>query len=374
MRLNSAYGLLLAGRGEAKPEPVVFCRYPKDWLAMTAQPKTDARPAGRKPVKRFAAGLLFACTLGAASDARQFTALNDVRDRQTATVTTVAFAGRTGTQPIENAPEVCHLLNRNFLSMGRTAAHPCSLPLPMNAAFSRPAWTKVDPAEKLDVVKSWAFWQVWALRATATSIQVSPDASVSALVRRMAERWSGGPITGEIVWPPPAREVQEFIAAGWAIYGARVIDMIESGAFRMETARFDYNADGMPDQVYRLTRLNFGLSNQTIEGRPTAEVCSPGQPSEPALESGIYVSDQTDPLLHRSLVTAARLNVYDMFFFKGRPYSVSRGHHDSLPQLGWLSVNSPTSYVYSMRDVPPGQKPGIGFENLCEFNPHDLRP
>jgi len=320
---------------------------------------------------------LYAGAINAAPAARPFLKPDDQWDQTTASVETFYYPSMRNVAPLDSkAPLVCHKLQDEFTRGGRVPANPCSMPLPRDdAAFVRPVWTNLDPMAHLDLVKSWAFWQFWAIRSPGSTLENSPDPQVREFIRLMSER-GRRPNMRDPTEPfrDPPVDVSEFIEAGWNIYGERVLAMINRGDFQVQVTTLDYNSDRRPDHLYRMTRLAFGFNREPMEGRPTVQACSRSLPSDLRFAAGLYVSEKADDRLHRSSIARGRLQPYDVFFFDGELHSISRGMGDGAPDIGWISKNRPSSYL-PWFDRSGGERPGrgLGLADLCQFNLKDVR-
>jgi hypothetical protein len=243
--------------------------------------------------------------------------------------------------------------------------NPCTIPLPPNDTdFGRPVWTRIEPQTQIALIKSWAFWQFWVTR-TVGPLDGSPDPRVRDLLRQMIERWKKYPDqNGASVLSDPPVNISEFSEAAWRIYGARVLEIIANNDFEIETTMMDINTDGVPDRLYRLTRLGFGGWGESMEARPSLEACARALPSDPKYASGIYVSESDNPQVNRTLIALGRLGEYDMFSFQGAPYSVRRWDYG----IGVVSKLSATRYLpwFEPESSSPNYSArGVGVESYC---------
>ena len=326
-------------------------------------------------------GLVVITNSRAATAVSPFLRPDDYRDQTTALVQTMDIVDRRRIMPIgPGSPLVCKRLGSQFTTL-RVAANPCALQLPSgDKDFSRPSWTKLDPQTNFNLVKSWAFWQFWAVRAPNATLENSPDAQIRALVSKMSQQWrtpnTRDPDPMYPVRNPPA-DVAEFIEAGWQIYGTQVLAIIARGEFEIDKAVFDFNNDGKPDQVYRLTRLSFGFNREPIDRRPTLQACHRSSSDDPKFTMGFFISENDDPKLSRSVIENERLRIYDTFIFQDKAHSVSRPlDQDKTSDIGWVSRNDPTTYLpTSIRSsVPDSGQPGVTLASVCQFNLSGVQP
>ena len=293
-------------------------------------------------------GVLVSATFGAPgataiSSRSPFLDPKDDRDTITARARMRQYEGPRQLRSLNrNGHPICQRLNEEYVKHARLPTNPCTIPLPTAGGdFERPVWTPLEPADHIALIKSWAFWQFWVVRSVGP-IDGSPDPQVQELLRQMAERWRKNPnqSASEVLADPPVN-ITEFSEAGWYLYGARVLAMIANNDFQIEAMMVDINADGKPDRLYRMTRLDFGVWREPIEARPMLQACSRSAASDPRFTSGIYVSEIENPQVNRTLIALGRLGQYDVFFFQHEPYSVSRWDYG----IGTISKLRPSRYL-----------------------------
>jgi hypothetical protein len=253
---------------------------------------------------------------------------------------------------------LCDKLNRHYASLGRAPSQMCTISLPRDREFRTPAWRPLDPNAHIGTVKEGFFWQFLAQQVRDEGYY-NPEHR--AFIQDLRNAWpesSGPPFFSNI----PKEVDPALIERAWRLFGGPVRQMIEAGALRLETARFDLNFDGVPEPVYRMSSLVFEAPRgpaDPVQIRARIWSCDVASGRDEDHPYAIFVRHADAPAISNGgpevWAEGTRRQIghlNDAFWYRGRPY------------LAWIL---PGQSEFVVDESEPGAGHGFRASTVCQM-------
>jgi hypothetical protein len=159
---------------------------------------------------------------------------------------------------VDNGTDLCRTLFEQAMQLAEAGEDWCSLPLPdRKAGISLPKWMPENPDDHRDLLRI-----------------VTPRAVFDDLDIRQR-------LMAEIPGLDYAGANEEF----WRRYGESLLNVLRRGEATLESIQYDFERDGSPEKIYRMTGLELAMDTFDQRRRPDlwkVRHCAPLKPESPA--------------------------------------------------------------------------------------------
>lgn len=126
--------------------------------------------------------------------------------------------------------EICQEYAAELREHNVSGSNYCGIAIPLdNPNYRLPEWTDMNPAENMELVKTFYYWH---------------NMSSSRTHELYAQQESDGSVI-----------VPELLDLYWPKAETQVLALVESGAVQLQASQFDIDFDGVVETVYRMTPL-----------------------------------------------------------------------------------------------------------------------